>query len=93
MPIDFQEMTDMTLDIQELSGQLALMQAELQKPTKRLKMVMQGKDVFGDKLPTEERERQIEKAKQEYEKCKEMVEKKVRDLPKMSREPNPNRPQ
>lgn len=93
MPIDLQELTDMTLDIQELSGQLALMQSELQKPTKRLKMVMQGKDVFGDPLPTEERDRQIEKARSEYTKCKELVEKKIRDLPKMQRESNPNRPQ
>lgn len=76
----------MTKDLAELHGQISLLQNELQKPIQRIKMLTVSKDMFGDDITDEEKEKHFEKAKEAYLKCKTACEKTIRDLPQPNRE-------
>lgn len=86
MPIDLKEVTDITNDLVELNGQITLLQIELSKPIKRIKMLSMAKDQFGDDITDKQRDELFAKAKVEHEKCKVECAKSIRDLPKMKRE-------
>lgn len=86
MPIDLKEVTDITLDLVELNGQITLLQIELSKPIKRIKMLTMAKDQFGDEITDEQRDKIFVKIKAEYEKSKALASKPIRNLPKMARE-------
>lgn len=86
MPIDLKEVTDITLDLVELNGQITLMQIELSKPIKRIKMLTMAKDQFGDDITDAQKDEIFAKAKAEHAKCKVAATKSIRDLPKMTRE-------
>lgn len=86
MPIDLKEVTDITLDLIELNGQITLLQIELSKPIKRIKMLTMAKDQFGDDITNEQKDKIFVKIKAEHEKCKVMCANSIRDLPKMTRE-------
>ncbi len=86
MPIDLKEVTDITMDLAELVGQITLLQIELSKPIKRIKMLTMAKDQFGDEITDEQKDTLFAKAKAEHEKCKEACSKSIRELPKIKRE-------
>lgn len=86
MPIDLNEITAITTDLGELNGQISLLQIELSKPLKRLKMIMSMTDTFGDEITDEDKEKMMIKIRTEYEKCKLVCKGKIRDLPKLKRE-------
>lgn len=86
MPIDLTEITNITKDLAEINGQITKMQQELAKPIKRIRMITMSKDQFGDEITDADKEKQFIKAKAEYEECKVLCAKSIRDLPKMKRE-------
>ena len=86
MPIDIKEVADITLDLAELNGQITLMQIELTRPIRRIKMLTMAKDQFGDDITDAQREKLFVKIKAEYAKCTDAAVKSIRDLPKMTRE-------
>lgn len=86
MPIDLKEVTDITRDLAELNGQITLMQIEISKPIRRIKMLTQAVDQFGDTVTDIQKDEIFVKVKVEYTKLKQAATKPIRDLPKMKRE-------
>lgn len=91
MPIDLNEVADITKDVVELAGQLELLQMELGKIGQRVKISMSKVDMFGDDISEEDKIKHFATAKASYEKCKIACEGNIRDLPKKQLEKPPGR--
>lgn len=76
----------MLSELTDLSGQIALLQTELQKPFKRIKILSAKVDEFGDAITDEQKEAHFAKAKEDFVKIKVMCEKTIKELPKMKNE-------